>query len=96
LKQNTGTNAKKAFTSFTHFTEDYSKPSYCFAMAKGKMNLKAAEKKRDRIAMMRKMDARVAIVKIANDQPDPMAILPSFKVMSNACNVVLLCSNWRV
>ena len=47
-------------------------------MAKG--NSKAAEKKRDRIAMQRKMDARVAIVKTANLQDDPLGSLPSFKV----------------
>ena len=47
-------------------------------MAKG--NSKAAEKKRDRIAMQRKMDARVAIVKTANLQDDPLDSLPSFKV----------------
>ena len=47
-------------------------------MAKG--NSKAAEKKRDRIAMQRKMDARVAIVKTANLQDDPLESLPSFKV----------------
>jgi len=49
-------------------------------MAKG--NSKAAEKKRDRIAMQRKMDARVAIVKTANLQDDPLDSLPSFKKFS--------------
>jgi len=49
-------------------------------MAKG--NSKAAEKKRDRIAMQRKMDARVAIVKTANLQDDPLESLPSFKKFS--------------
>ena len=51
-------------------------------MAKGDPNSKAAEKKRQRLAMQRKMDARVAIVKTANLQDDPLASLPSFKVTS--------------
>ena len=49
-------------------------------MAKGKENSKAAEKKKERIALQRKMDARIAIVKTANQQEDPLASLPSFKV----------------
>lgn len=49
-------------------------------MAKGKMNSKAAEKKKERIALQRKMDARIAIVREANAQPDPLSGLPSFKV----------------
>ncbi len=51
----------------------------CYKMAKGK-SAKGAEKKRERIAMMKKMDARIAIVKTANAQEDPLASLPSFKV----------------
>jgi len=50
-------------------------------MAKGNPQSKAAEKKRERIAMQRKMDARVAIVKTANLQDDPLSSLPSFKVI---------------
>lgn len=41
---------------------------------------KAKEKKRERIALEKKMNSRVAFVKAANDQPDPLATLPSFKV----------------
>merc|ERR1711997_597383 len=36
-------------------------------------------KKRERIALQRKMDARISIVKAANEQADPLASLPSFK-----------------
>ena len=49
-------------------------------MAKGDPNSKSAKKKQERLAMQRKMDARVAIVKTANLQDDPLASLPSFKV----------------
>lgn len=49
-------------------------------MGKSKENSKAAEKKRDRIAMQKKMDARILIVNAANAQPDPLEALPSFKV----------------
>jgi len=48
-------------------------------MAKGDPNSKSAKKKQERLAMQRKMDARVAIVKTANLQDDPLASLPSFK-----------------
>ena len=48
-------------------------------MAKGR-SAKGAEKKRERIAMQRKMDARLVFVKAANAQDDPLASLPSFKV----------------
>ena len=57
-----------------------SNKSFVLKMAKGDPNSKAAEKKRQRVAMQRKMDARVAIVKTANLQDDPLASLPSFKV----------------
>ena len=49
-------------------------------MVKGKIGSKAAEKKKERIAMQRKMDARLVFVNAANQQVDPLATLPSFKV----------------
>ena len=49
-------------------------------MVKGKISSKAAEKKKERIAMQRKMDARLVFVNAANQQEDPLATLPSFKV----------------
>jgi len=64
-------------------------------MAKGDPNSKAAEKKRQRVAMQRKMDARVAIVKTANLQDDPLASLPSFKKY-NKNDVDLTLSTKRV
>ena len=51
-------------------------------MVKGKMSSKAAEKKKERIAMQRKMDARLVFVNAANKQPDPLAALPSFRVIA--------------
>lgn len=48
-------------------------------MVKGKIGSKAAEKKKERIAMQRKMDARLVFVNAANQQVDPLATLPSFK-----------------
>ena len=49
-------------------------------MGKAKPNSKAAEKKRERLEMEKKMNARVAIVKAANSSSDPLENLPSFKV----------------
>ena len=48
-------------------------------MGKAKPNSKAAEKKRERLEMEKKMNARVAIVKAANSSSDPLENLPSFK-----------------
>ena len=44
-----------------------------------KDNSKGKEKKAKRLEEEKKMNARVAIVKTANDVPDPLAELPSFK-----------------
>ena len=49
-------------------------------MGKAKANSRAAEKKRERLEMEKKMNARVAIVKAANNTSDPLENLPSFKV----------------
>ena len=49
-------------------------------MGKAKANSKAAEKKRERLELEKKMNARVAIVKVANDASDALENLPSFKV----------------
>ena len=49
-------------------------------MGKAKPNSKAAEKKRERLEEEKKMNARVAIVKAANNTDDPLENLPSFKV----------------
>jgi len=51
-------------------------------MGKAKPNSKAAEKKRERLEMEKKMNARVAIVKAANNTSDPLENLPSFKKYS--------------
>ena len=51
-------------------------------MGKGKTSSKGALKKKDRLELQKKMDKRVAIVKVANDQQDPMDNLPSFRVNS--------------
>ncbi|TRY79190.1 hypothetical protein TCAL_07370 [Tigriopus californicus] len=40
---------------------------------------KAAQKKKDRLEMERRMNERVAIVKLANTQTDPLDQLPSFQ-----------------
>merc|ERR1712223_261461 len=48
-------------------------------MGKAKANSRAAEKKRERLEMEKKMNARVAIVKAANNTTDPLENLPSFK-----------------
>jgi len=49
-------------------------------MGKAKANSKAAEKKRERLELEKKMNARVALVKVANDASDALENLPSFKV----------------
>ena len=49
-------------------------------MAKAKLHSKAAEKKKERIEMQKKVDARIKFVNEANKQDDPLAALPSFKV----------------
>ena len=49
-------------------------------MAKAKANSKAAEKKKERLEMQKKVDARIKFVNEANKQEDPLAALPSFKV----------------
>jgi hypothetical protein len=49
-------------------------------MGKGKTSSKAALKKKERLELQKKMDARVAVVKLANAQKDPMDALPSFRV----------------
>ena len=51
-------------------------------MGKAKANSKAAEKKRERLEMEKKMNARVAIVKVATSTSDPLENLPSFKVLN--------------
>merc|ERR1712038_928509 len=48
-------------------------------MGKAKANSRAAGKKRERLEMEKKMNARVAIVKAANNTTDPLENLPSFK-----------------
>lgn len=51
---------------------------------------KSAQKKKDRLELEKKMNERVAIVKAANDQPDPLATLPSFKTFTkNGMNIRL-------
>ena len=49
-------------------------------MPKRNPNSKAAMKTQEQLAMQQKIDVRVAIVKTANLQDDPLASLPSFKV----------------
>merc|ERR1712226_1704440 len=51
-------------------------------MGKANPNSKAAEKKRERLEMEKKMNARVALVKAANSVSDPLENLPSFKKYS--------------
>ena len=41
---------------------------------------KAAQKKKERLDLQRKMDDRVKLVKAANQVSDPLESLPSFKV----------------
>ena len=49
-------------------------------MGKSKSNSKAAEKKRERLELEKKMNSRVQLVKAANKVEDPLENLPSFKV----------------
>lgn len=51
-------------------------------MGKGKTSSKAALKKKERLELQKKMDARVLIVKAANQQEDPLDTLPSFRVIN--------------
>merc|ERR1712226_1349040 len=51
-------------------------------MGKANPNSKAAEKKRERLEMEKKMNAREAIEKAANNTSDPLENLPSFKKYS--------------
>ena len=48
-------------------------------MGRKNKSSKAAEKKAERLALERKMNSRIAIVKTANSQPDPLDLLPSFR-----------------
>ena len=50
-------------------------------MGRKNKSSKAAEKKRDRLELEKKMNARVSIVKAANEQADPMAQMMPFKVL---------------
>ena len=60
-------------------------------MGKAKANSKAAEKKKERLELEKKMNARVALVKVANDASDPLENLPSFKVRyKNTCNISIM------
>jgi len=59
-------------------------------MVKAKSNSKAAEKKRERLEMQKRVDERVKFVNAANKQEDPLSALPSFKVFSKngvKCNL---------
>lgn len=47
---------------------------------KDRRSSKAAQKKKDRLEMERRMNERVALVKAANAQADPLDQLPSFQV----------------
>jgi len=59
-------------------------------MGKSKTNSKAAEKKRERLEMEKKMNSRVQLVKAANSVEDPLETLPSFKKYEKkGMNVVL-------
>ena len=49
-------------------------------MAKSKSNTKAADKKKERIELQKRIDARIKFVSEANKQEDPLSVLPSFKV----------------
>ena len=52
-----------------------------------KAHSKAAEKKKERLDMERKMRPRIALVKAANAVDDPMENLPSFQVLLHFCFV---------
>ena len=64
-------------------------------MPKRNPNSKAAMKTQEQLAMQQKIDVRVAIVKTANLQDDPLASLPSFKKY-NKNDVDLTLSTKRV
>ena len=49
-------------------------------MTKSKSNTKAADKKKERIELQKRIDARIKFVSEANKQEDPLSALPSFKV----------------
>ena len=49
-------------------------------MTKSKSNTKAADKKKERIELQKRIDARIKFVSEANKQEDPLSVLPSFKV----------------
>ena len=57
-------------------------------MAKSKSNTKAADKKKERIELQKRIDARIKFVSEANKQEDPLSVLPSFKVW-------MLLSSWN-
>merc|ERR1712110_867893 len=46
------------------------------------MGSKAAEKKKERLEMQKRVDARIKFVNAANKQEDPLGALPSFKTFS--------------
>ncbi len=52
-------------------------------MGRKNKSSKAAEKKRDRLAMEKLMNGRLQFVKAANEQEDPLEALPSFRVEWN-------------
>ena len=60
-------------------------------MGKGKTSAKAAAKKKERLELQKKMDVRVAIVKAANQQVDPLETLPSFKVKTCSPTIIKVC-----
>ena len=49
-------------------------------MGRKNKSSKAAEKKRERLELERRMNDRIKFVKAANAQKDPLEALPSFKV----------------
>ncbi len=49
-------------------------------MARKNKSSKAADKKRDRLALEKLMNHRLQFVKAANEQEDPLQALPSFRV----------------
>ncbi len=51
-----------------------------YTMGRKNKSSKAAEKKRERLALAKINDERVKIVNEANKQEDPLQALPSFKV----------------
>ena len=65
-------------TSFSDSTYPSCKPF--INMTKSKSNTKAADKKKERIELQKRIDARIKFVSEANKQEDPLSVLPSFKV----------------